>query len=155
MGHSGTEHIGSHDVIELAGMSFHLDTLIMTWITMAIVIAIAFLATRRLSIVPHGWQTVLEMIVTALLSQIESSMGPRGKKLAPLFITLFLFLLIANWLGLVPSFKSPTADLNTTLGMALMVVIMLHGLGMIYKRGAYFKHFFAVAFIFHIKQQHA
>ena len=143
MGHSdATSHIGAHDVVELMGLSFNMDTLIMTWITMGIVILIAWLATRRLSIVPHGWQTVLEMIVEALLGQIESAMGPRGKKLAPLFITLFMFLLIANWLGLVPSFKSPTSDLNTTLGMALMVVILLHSLGMMYKRGEYFKHFF-------------
>ena len=142
MGHSGTEHIGSHDLIEVMGLTFHLDTLIMTWITMGIVIVIAVLATRRLSIVPHGWQTILEMVVTALLGQIESTMGPRGKKLAPLFITLFLFLLIANWLGLVPTFKSPTADLNTTLGMALMVVIMLHSLGLMYKRGEHLKSFF-------------
>jgi F-type H+-transporting ATPase subunit a len=83
------------------------------------------------------------MIVTALMEQIEATMGPKGKKLAPLIITLFLFLLTANWLGLIPGFTSPTNDINTTLGLAVMVVGLVQILGLIYKGPvAYFKHFF-------------
>jgi F-type H+-transporting ATPase subunit a len=101
--------------------------------------------------VPRGWQNALEMAVSALLGQIEDNIGPKGKKVAPLIITLFLFLLVSNWLGLVPGFTSPTNDMNTTLGLALLVVTLVHILGMI-NRGPvkYLKHFFEpyIPFVF-------
>ena len=134
--------IGAHKVAHLAGFSFNLDTLYMTWISMAIVIVIAILATRNLKLVPQGWQNILEIIITSLLEQIDMAMGPRGRKIAPLLITLFLFILISNWLGLVPDFTSPTNDPNTTLGLALMVVMLLHILGLVFKGKHYIKHFF-------------
>lgn len=144
MEHGGGGHeIGVHKLAHVAGLTFNLDTLMMTWLTMAIVIFIAMLATRRIALIPSRWQSMLELAITALLEQMETNMGPRGRKLAPLIITLFLFLLISNWLGLIPGFTSPTNDLNTTLGLALMVIVLVHVLGVI-NRGpiAYFKHFF-------------
>jgi len=142
MGHGGHE-IGSHKLAHLAGLTFNLDTLYMTWLTMAIVIVLAVLATRRLTIVPGGCQNALELVVTALLDQIEETMGPRGKTVAPLIITLFLFLVVGNEQGLIPGLTSPTADLNTTLGLALMIVMLVHIVGA-YNKGPvrYFKHFF-------------
>jgi len=139
----GAQEIGVKKLAHLAGLTFNIETLYMTWLVMAIVIGIAYVATRRLSIVPGTWQNILEMVVTALVDQIESTMGPKGKKLAPLIITLFLFLLVANWLGLIPGFTSPTADLNTTLGLALMVIVLVHVLGVVNKGPLnYLKHFF-------------
>ncbi|MGI6092383.1 MAG: F0F1 ATP synthase subunit A [Veillonellaceae bacterium] len=119
-----------------------MDTLMMTWIVMALVILIAVLATRQVALVPGKWQSVMEMAIEWLLEQMNSAMGPNGRKLAPLVITLFLFLLISNWLGLVPGFTSPTADLNTTLGLALMMITLVHVLGVMHKGLKYFKHFF-------------
>lgn len=139
MGHE----IGTHPLAHFAGMTFHLDTLMMTWLTMAIIILFAVLATRNLKLKPQGWQNFLEMVLDALLEQIDENMGPRGRKLAPLVITLFLFLVVGNEIGLIPGFKSPTADLNTTLGLALMIVIIVHVLGIMNKGPVrYFKHFF-------------
>jgi len=139
MGHE----IGTHTLAHFAGMTFHLDTLIMTWLTMAIIILFAVLATRNLQLKPQGWQNFLEMVMNALLEQIDANMGSRGRKLAPLVITLFLFLVVGNELGLIPGLKSPTADLNTTLGLALMIVIIVHILGVMNKGPVrYFKHFF-------------
>lgn len=139
----GHEEIGAHKIAHLAGMTFHMDTLYMTWLTMAIVIIIAFLATRKLTLIPSGWQNLLEMIVTWLLDQVDETMGPKGRRFAPLIISLFLFLLISNWLGLIPGFSSPTNDLNTTMGLALLVIVLVHVLGVINKGpGRYIKHFF-------------
>lgn len=143
MEHSGGHEIGSHKLAHFAGMTFNMDTLEMTWISMAIVIILAFLATRRLQLVPAGWQNFLEMLVTALLDQIDSTMGPKGRRLAPLVITLFLFLVVSNEMGLIPGLTSPTNDINTTLGLALMVLVLVHVLGMINNGPIrYFKHFF-------------
>ena len=134
--------IGAHHVAQIAGFSFNMDTLYMTWLAMAVIIVIAFIATRNLKLVPTGWQSVLEMIMSALLEQIDATMGPKGRKLAPLIISLFLFILISNWLGLIPTLSSPTNDVNTTFGLALMVVLMLHVLGVYFKGMSYIKHFF-------------
>jgi len=141
--HSGGHEIGSHNLAHWAGMTFNMDTLVMTWISMAIVIILAIVATRRLRLVPSGWQNFLEMLVTALLAQIDSTMGPKGRKLAPLIITLFLFLVVSNEMGLIPGLTSPTNDINTTLGLALMVLVLVHVLGVINTGPIkYFKHFF-------------
>ena len=134
--------IGVREVVQFAGLTFNWETLVMTWITMAIVILIAVLATRNLQMVPSGWQNVVEMVITGLHSQIDVTMGKRGRTFAPLIITLFLFLLISNWLGLVPQMASPTNDLNTTLGLALLVIVMVHCLGLYFKGGHYIAHFF-------------
>jgi len=143
MEHGGGHEIGSHKLAHFAGLTFNLDTLTMTWITMAIVILLAVAATRRIELRPRGWQNFLEMAVVALLEQVEANMGAKGKKLAPLVITLFLFLAVGNELGLVPGFTSPTNDINTTLGLALMIVIIVHVLG-VKNKGLirYVKHFF-------------
>ena len=139
MGHE----IGAHKLAHFAGLTFHLDTLIMTWLTMGIIILLAVVATRNLKMKPQGWQNFLEMVIDALLEQIDANMGPRGRKLAPLVITLFLFLVVGNELGLIPGFTSPTSDLNTTLGLALMIVVLVHILGVMNKGPVrYFKHFF-------------
>lgn len=142
MEHGGAHEIGAHQLGHFLGMTVNLDTLYMTWLAMGLVLLLAVAATRRLSLVPRGWQNVLELVITALLEQIEANMGANGKKLAPLVITLFLFLLVSNWLGLVPGFTSPTNDLNTTLGLALLVISLVHVLGVMNRGLGYFKHFF-------------
>jgi F-type H+-transporting ATPase subunit a len=140
--------IGVRETVELAGFTFNWETLEMTWITMAIVLLIAFLATRSLAIVPRGWQMVVEIIVDWLHGQMDAMMGKSGRFLAPFIVSLFMFLLVGNWLGLVPTMASPTNDLNTTLALAVTVIVMVHGIG-IYKKGFhYIAHFFQPVFIF-------
>jgi len=134
--------IGVREVVQFAGMTFNVETLEMTWITMAVVILIAFLATRNLKMIPSGWQNAIEIVITGLHEQMDVTMGPKGRSLAPLIISLFLFLLVSNWIGLVPMMASPTNDLNTTLGLALMVIVMVHVLGVYLKGMNYIKHFF-------------
>jgi F-type H+-transporting ATPase subunit a len=137
------EHeIGVHKVAQWAGLTFNIDTLYMTWLSMAIVIVLAVLATRKIALVPSGWQNVMEMVMEWLLEQLDATVGRNGRKLAPLIITLFIFLLVSNWLGLIPGFSSPTSDLNTTLGLALMVIALVHVLGVSRRGIRYFKHFF-------------
>ncbi|MCI6284012.1 F0F1 ATP synthase subunit A [Selenomonas sp.] len=140
--------IGVRETVELAGFTFNWETLEMTWITMAIVLLIAFLATRSLAIVPRGWQMVVEIIVDWLHGQMDAMMGKSGRFLAPFIVALFMFLLVGNWLGLVPTMASPTNDLNTTLALAVTVIVMVHGIG-VYKKGFhYIAHFFQPVFIF-------
>ena len=134
--------IGVREVVQFAGFTFNWETLVMTWITMVIVLLIAVLATRNLQMVPTGWQNVVEAIVVWLHEQIDATMGKNGRFLAPFVVSLFMFLLVSNWLGLIPKMASPTNDLNTTLGLALLVIVMVHGLGLYMKGGHYIAHFF-------------
>ena len=134
--------IGVRETVQFAGLTFNWETLVMTWITMAIVLLIAFLASRNLKLVPTGTQNVVEMLIVWLREQVANNLGARGDFLSPLVITLFLFLVISNWLGLVPQMASPTNDLNTTLGLALLMVLIVHVLGLYMKGMHYVKHFF-------------
>ena len=79
---------------------------------------------------------------------MDAMMGKSGRFLAPFIVALFMFLLVGNWLGLVPTMASPTNDLNTTLALAVTVIVMVHGIG-VYKKGFhYIAHFFQPVFIF-------
>ncbi len=134
--------IGVRETTKFLGLTFNTETILMTWLAMAIVIIVACLAVRNLKTVPTGCQNFIEIIVTWLHGQIDSMMGRRGRLLAPFIVSLFLFLLTSNLIGLIPTLASPTNDLNTTLGLALLVVVMVHCLGLYYKRGHYIAHFF-------------
>ena len=134
--------IGVRETVNFLGLTFNIETLKMTWLAMAIVIIVACLATRNLKAVPQGWQLFVEMIIEWLHDQIDAMMGRRGRMLAPLIVGLFMFLLASNLIGLVPLMASPTNDLNTTLGLALMVVVIVHCLGLYFKGGHYIAHFF-------------
>ncbi|MBQ7705353.1 MAG: F0F1 ATP synthase subunit A [Selenomonadaceae bacterium] len=136
------EHIGVRETVQFMGLTFNIETLVMTWLAMAVVIVISCLAVKSLKVIPSGWQNFIEIIVVWLHGQIEGMMGKRGMFLAPFIVSLFLFLLVSNLLGLIPFLESPTNDLNTTLGLALLVVCLVHFFGLYFKGGHYIAHFF-------------
>ena len=113
--------IGVREAVQIAGFTFNSQTLVMTWISMAVVLLIGWLAVRNLKVVPtSNWQMMMETVIEALHDQVEENMGPRGRGFLSTFIvSLFLFLLVSNWIGLIPTMASPTNDLNTTLGLAV------------------------------------
>ena len=133
--------IGVRETVQFAGLTFNWETLVMTWISMGIVLLIAILATRNLKMVPTGTQNIVEALIVWLREQVATNLGPKGEFLCPLIVTLFLFLIVANWLGLVPTMASPTNDLNTTFGLALLIVLIVHVLGLYMKGMHYVKHF--------------
>ena len=99
-------------------------------LTMLLVIlvlsGVAILATRRLSDRPGGLQNFIELLVQALADFVESIGGPTALKYLPLFGTLLLFLVVSNWLSVVPFvgqvrwLHSPTADYHINAGLALL-----------------------------------
>jgi F-type H+-transporting ATPase subunit a len=139
-----------HKIVEFLGMNFHLDTIYMSLLTSGIVLLIAIIATRNLKIVPTSrWQNMIEIVVEGLLEQVDNNIGPKGRKVAPLVITLFIFLLIANWVGLIPGLTSPTSDINCNLALAVMIVLVVNVLGVMNKGFVgHFSHFFKPHFLF-------
>lgn len=120
-------HIGEH--------------VIYTWLVMAILIVVSFLATKSISMIPSGAQNLLEVVVTGIDGLIEETMGKEGKAYFPLIATIALFILICNLIGLVPGFYPPTANLNTNAAMALAVFSLTHIVGFRKHGIGYLKHF--------------
>lgn len=113
------------------------------WVAMAVLIGLAFAVRLTLKkTAPTGAQNVMEVIMSGLENFIEEIMGPEGKHYFPLIASLFLFILVCNFLGLIPGFDSPTANLNTTLALALVSFTATHYIGVRRHGFGYIKHFF-------------
>ena len=146
------EHIywcwGRHPCVPhgFIGTEVNLDTIGMTILVLAIILALAAWVRRHLSVErPRGAQNVLEYVFDFVNGFVADNLGSeRTRAIGPLAVALFLFILISNYLDLLPPwFKSPTSDLNTTAGLALMVFILVQVLGMRARGpGGYVKHFF-------------
>ncbi|MEK7826385.1 MAG: F0F1 ATP synthase subunit A [Thermodesulfobacteriota bacterium] len=107
----------------------HLVVVTYTWFIMATLALFSFLATRRVSILPGRFQNVMEVIVEGIDTFLTDTMGPEGRKFFPLIATLGIYILTSNLLGLIPGFESPTANLNTTVSLAVVVFAMTHIVG--------------------------
>jgi F-type H+-transporting ATPase subunit a len=119
----------------------HLVVVAYTWFIMAMLALFSFLATRRLNILPSGFQNVMEVIIEGFDNLLVETMGPEGRKFFPLIATLGLYILTSNLLGLIPGFESPTSNLNTTGSMAVVVFVMTHVVGIRIHGIKYVKHF--------------
>ncbi|MCD6581531.1 MAG: F0F1 ATP synthase subunit A [Desulfuromusa sp.] len=117
------------------------DHVTYTWLVMAILIGIAFVVSRMISLVPSGMQNLMEVIITGISGLIEETMGEEGKAYFPLIATFALFILVCNLIGLIPGFYPPTADLNTNAALALTVFVLTHIVGFRKHGFAYVKHF--------------
>lgn len=107
----------------------HLVVVTYTWFIMATLALFSFLATRRVSILPGKFQNVMEVVVEGIDTFLTDTMGPEGRKFFPLVATLGIYILTSNLLGLIPGFESPTANLNTTVSLAVVVFAMTHIVG--------------------------
>ena len=118
------------------------DQVTYAWFAMAVLIGLA-IATRFTlkKSVPAGFQNFFEVVVSGLENYIEEIMGPEGKHYFPLIASLFLFILVCNLQGLVPGFDSPTANINTTLALALVSFAATHYIGVKRHGISYIKHF--------------
>ena len=112
-----------------------------TWFIMLLLVALSFLATRRLDMFPSRVQNVMEVFLGGLDNLLVDTMGEEGRKFFPLIATLAIFIMVANLLGIIPGFESPTSNLNTTASMALIVFVMTHVVGIKEHGFKYVKHF--------------
>ena len=112
-----------------------------TWFVVALLSILSFLATRRLQVYPGRIQNVMEVIIGGFDALIVDTMGDQGRKFFPLIATLGLFILTANLIGIIPGFESPTANINTTAAMALVVFLSTHVVGVSIHGFKYFKQF--------------
>jgi F-type H+-transporting ATPase subunit a len=115
--------------------------IVYSWVVMIILIVLGFLASKTVRLVPTKVQNVMEIIVSALEEFTIDITGEEGRWLFPLLATVFLYIFTCNIIGLIPGFYPPTANLNTTLSCALVVVPFTHVIGIKYHGVKYIKHF--------------
>lgn len=143
-------HVGHHTLVfEMFGMTFNGDTILATAITAVIIIGLAFFLKAKVTStgVPGGVQLFWEALTIQMRGQIESSVGMRvAPFVLPLAVALFAFILISNWLAVLPLqyggsdgaaaelYKPPASDINFVLALALFVFFFYHAAG-IKRRG--------------------
>jgi F-type H+-transporting ATPase subunit a len=132
---------GPRVIFELPGGIPVTETVTTTWIIMAVLTIFALIATRRFDKVPKGLQNVIELLVDMVYKLTAQTMGEDKKAFAPYIGTLMMYLICANLAGLF-GFRPPTADVNTTMALALLTFFMIHFFGMKRKGvGTYLKGF--------------
>lgn len=119
------------------------NTLLVSWVAMIILTAVSIAASWRIKAVPSGLQNLAEAVIEWGYSTVEGLTAKRVKIFFPLVMTFFLFILTANWLGLLPGFgtitykgeyllRSVNSDLNMTLGLALLSAFLTHAFAVKY-----------------------
>ena len=129
-------------------ITINLEVVVMTWIVFALLIVLGLFASYKRKILPRPIQALGELIVSLLYGLTEDALGKElAKTYAPLICALFMFLLLSNWLGIIPHLEEPTKDLNTTFGLGIMGFFIAHYAG-IKSQGfkAYIKEYFQPIF---------
>jgi len=108
------------------------ETIITTWIVMALMISLAWITTRNLLVLPpiSRRQNLLETIISTMRSQIREISQMDPDRFLPFSGTLFLFISIANLLDIVPVYRTPTSSLSTTAALAICVFFAVPIYGM-------------------------
>ena len=111
-------------------LTFNLEAILMMWIVIILLLIFGFLSTRKKAVLPEPLQVLGELFVEQFYALTEDTLGKEmGKTYSPLICALFLFLLISNWLGIIPHMIEPTKDLNTPLSLGLMGFFIAHYAG--------------------------
>lgn len=130
------------------------STLLTVWLTMAVLILAAFMVTRKLSLVPGRAQSIFELVVGGVYDYMSDVLESRdlARRFFPLVMTIFIFILTMNWIGLlpgvdsigiykevhgheeaasklVPFFHPPATDLNITIAFALVAFFAIEFAG--------------------------
>ncbi|TWI70774.1 ATP synthase F0 subcomplex A subunit [Desulfobotulus alkaliphilus] len=112
-----------------------------SWVVMAMLIGIGFLATRTITMIPGKLQNFFELLISSIEDFMVENTGEEGRWFFPIVGTIFIYIFVSNLVGLVPGFFPPTASLNTTASCALVVFFMTHYIGIKYHGIHYIHHF--------------
>jgi len=128
------------------------NSMLNSWAVVILIVLISLVIRKKIKTIPTGIQNAFEMIIEGFLGMFDSVTGSREKSLKffPLTFAFFIFILLNNWLGLLPGigsigqvvnehgeklfipyFRGATADLNTTLALAIIGVVASHIFGVI------------------------
>lgn len=112
-----------------------------SWVGTIFILIIALLARQSLKLIPSGVQNLVEVIIEFFLDLAETTIGHMGRHFFPFIATLGIYILVGNFLGLIPGCEAPTSNLNTTIALALPVFFATHYYGIKTHKLGYIKHF--------------
>jgi F-type H+-transporting ATPase subunit a len=118
---------------------------IMALIVLIVVPIIFTIFAKKPSLIPTPIQNVFEIYIEFVDNLIKENMGEKGRKYFPLIASIGLFIFFGNLLGIIPGLESPTANLNTTMALALLVFFIYNFEGIRENGIGYFKHFLGPA----------
>ncbi len=104
-------------------------SILTTWGIIAMMSLVAWLSTRHLAMLPKGLQTLAEGIVSVIDDAVSAVAPEQTREIMPFIATLWLFLIVANLVGLIPGLHSPTSDLSVTSALAVLVFFSVHWFG--------------------------
>ncbi|MFA6131544.1 MAG: F0F1 ATP synthase subunit A [Patescibacteria group bacterium] len=143
--------VAAETIFTIAGFPIT-NSMINAWVGIVIFLIVGLIVRKKASLTPRGFLNFVDYIIEALLAQAEGVVGDRerARKFFPICATLFLFILISNWIGLlpgvgsigiwemegterilVPLFRPPTSDLNFTVAIAVFAMGMAHVFGLL------------------------
>lgn len=129
-----TEELNVDTVFNLPFLGSISESVVVTWIIMLVVLVVSILLTRGFSIEnPTRRQIFLETVVTKLQEVMKNIVGEHGSGYVPYLTSILLYIGIANIVGIV-GFKPPTKDLNVTVALSLLSIIIIEYAG-IHKKG--------------------
>jgi len=113
-----------------------------TWLVMVFLIVVPKLTMGKIEMIPGKGQNFWEAVVGGMEDFMAENMGREGARMMyPMLATFALYIVVANMIGLMPGFMSPTSNLNITLGCTLIVFVTTHILGLKFHGAGYIKHF--------------
>ncbi len=129
------------DEITIGGQVVEFKHVFFSWFAIALLVVVSLIMRSNMTMVPGKLQNFFEAVIDTMETFIHTNLGDEGKKYVPLLCGIFIYLITMNLLGLVPGFDAPTANLNTTVSMALAVFVYYNFVG-IQRWGAhYIGHF--------------
>jgi F-type H+-transporting ATPase subunit a len=128
--------------LHLAGIDFSFSNASLMMV-LACLIPLAFFALGGLrdSLVPKGIQNVTEWGYESILNLLDEMTGPKGRPFFPFVLALFLFIFLGNMLGMVPYSFTFTSHIIATFGLAMLVFILVTGVGILRHRAHFLKLF--------------
>ena len=105
------------------------DTVLITWLVMAVVTVVCYAATRRLDISPSRMQEMLEAFYAAVEDNVKNVVPVDPDLVIPVLGTLWVLIGFSNLVGLLPGLSTPTADMNATFAFAVVAYSMSHAFG--------------------------
>ncbi len=134
---AGSISVGVHPQVHVLGFAVDTDIVTSTLLAAAVLLFLGFRMRSRVTDgVPGKLQLFWEVLVEQVNDLADSAIGPQGRRFVPIAVTLFLFILICNWIGFIPSslqpgispeiLPAPTSDVNLPLAMALFVIVWVH-----------------------------
>ena len=134
------------DSITIGGQEVVFSHVFYSWVCMAILFTTAWILKKRLTLVPGKLQNFWEAVIDTLDKFIVNTMGEKnGPKYVPFLSCVFIYIITSNLMGLIPGLDAPTANLNTTVSMALFVFVLYHVIGIIVWHHKYIKQFLGIS----------